>query len=472
MLTPVPQDLLMPPVPLGKYRSAPWPTERMPPGIPYIIGNEAAERFSFYGMRAILYVFMTEHLMSASGAKAVMDKETATEWQHWFMVGVYALPIVGAVISDWLWGKYRTIITLSLAYVAGHAVLAFVDFPTVTGVEPRMLLLTALCLLSIGAGGIKPCVSAHVGDQFGSRNKHLVPRVFQWFYFSINLGAAASMILTPRLLDSFGPGVAFGVPGVLMALATFVFWLGRNKFVHIPPSGHRLFAEIASPDARRAIGNLVPLFLFAMMFFCLFDQTQSRWVEQAKHMHRNVFGIDFNPAEFQAINSIFVLLLIPIFSTVVYPICERAFRVTPLRKIGAGLFVTAGSFVVCAYVEHRIEGGETPHIAWQVLAYIIITAGEILVSITALELAYTQAPKTLKSFMMGVFMLISIAGGNLLTAVVNGQIKALEKAGYQFLTGANYYWAFTAAMLATACLYVVWSQFYRGQTFIQGDETE
>lgn len=442
----------------------------MPPGIPFIIGNEAAERFSFYGMRAILYVYMTEHLRSASGAAAFMDKETATEWQHWFMVGVYALPIVGALVSDWLWGKYRTIITLSLAYVVGHAVLAFVDFPTITGVEPRTLLFVALCLLSIGAGGIKPCVSAHVGDQFGSQNQQLVPRVFQWFYFAINLGAAASMILTPRLLDAFGPGVAFGVPGVLMAVATVVFWLGRNKFVHIPPTGSRIFSEILSPNSRRAIFNLVPLFLFTMMFFCLFDQTQSRWVEQAKHMNRNVMGFDFNPAEFQAVNSIFVLLLVPIFGLVIYPACERFFEVTALKKIGAGLFITAGSFAVCAYVQHRIDVGQTPHIAWQVLAYVIITAGEVLVSITVLEMAYTQAPQTLKSFMMGVFMLISIAGGNVLTAVVNGQIKALEAKGYGFLSGANYYWTFTAAMLATACGYVVWSQFYRGQTYVQGED--
>lgn len=455
----------------SQYRTTPQQIDTMPPGIPYIIGNEVAERFSFYGMRAILYVFMTEHLLSASGTSAVMDKETATEWQHWFMVGVYALPIVGAIISDWLWGKYRTIITLSLAYCAGHGVLALVDFPQVTSAEPKTLLLIALCLLSLGAGGIKPCVSAHVGDQFGHQNQRLLPRIFQWFYFSINLGAAASMILTPRLLDAFGPGVAFGTPGVLMALATFVFWLGRNKFVHIPATGNRLFAEIMSPDSRRAIFNMLPVFIFTMMFFCLFDQTQSRWVEQAKAMNRNVMGFDFNPSEFQAVNSIFVLILVPIFGMAVYPACERFFEVTPLRKIGVGLFVTAASFAICAIVQKWIDGGGRPHIAWQVLAYVIITAGEVLVSITVLELSYTQAPQKIKSFMMGVFMLVAIAGGNVLTAVVNGRIKSLEAGGYQFLTGANYYWTFTIAMVATAVVFVIWSQFYRGQTYIQGDES-
>jgi POT family proton-dependent oligopeptide transporter len=460
----------LPPSARSRYRETPWDTDKMPPGVPYIVGNEAAERFSFYGMRAVLFVFMTQHLLNVHGEPDHMSVEQATEWQHYFIVGVYALPILGAVLADWLWGKYRTIITLSLAYCVGHAILALVDFPHITGIEPKLLLLSALVCLSIGAGGIKPCVSANVGDQFGPRNKHLVPRVFQWFYFSINLGAAGSMILTPILLERFGPAVAFAVPGVLMAVATFVFWLGRHKFAHIPPTGNRIFAEIVSSDGLRAIANLVPLYLFVAMFFCLFDQSTTRWVDQANHMNRDVFGWSFNPASFQATNSIFVLIMIPIFTLLIYPMWERWFRVTPLKKIGVGLFVTAGAFLICAYVQRRIDGGEKPYIGWQVLAYIVLTAGEILVSITALEFSYTQAPKSLKSFIMGVFMLVGIAGGNLITAIVNGQIPAIEKAGYKFLTGANYYWTFTAAMLAMAVVFVVWSQFYRGQTFIQGDD--
>ena len=453
----------------SEYRTTPQQIDTMPPGIPYIIGNEAAERYSYYGMRSILYLYMTEHLLNASGAAAHMDPDTATMWQHRFGFGVYFFPILGALLADWLLGKYRTIVSLSLMYCAGHAVLALVDHPALTGWEPRNLLIMAMIFLSLGAGGIKPCVSAHVGDQFGTKNQHLVPRVFQWFYFAINVGAAASMIITPRLLDRYGPSVAFGVPGILMAVATFVFWLGRYKYAHIPPTGSRVFAEIASPHGRRAIANLVPLYFFVMMFFCLFEQTQSKWVEQAKSMDRTIFGEDFNPAEFQAVNSIFVLIMIPIFSVVLYPAMGRFFEVTPLRKIGIGLFVTAASFVVPALIQARIDGGGQPFIGWQILAYVILTAAEVMVSITALEFSYTQAPRTLKSVVMGIFLL-AIAIGNLLTAEVNGMIKQLEAAGYSFLTGANYYWTFTLAMLLTACIFVVWSQFYRGETFIQGDE--
>jgi len=453
----------------GKDQNTPFDIDTMPPGIPYIIGNEAAERFSFYGMRAILYVFLTEHLIDSSGELATMSETQAKIWQHNFMTAAYFFPIVGAVLSDWLFGKYRTILYLSLVYCAGHAVMSLVDFPLVTQLAPKTCLLLALGMIAIGTGGIKPCVTAHVGDQFGPRNKSLLPRIFFWFYFSINLGSAASTLLTPRLLQWYGPGVAFGVPGVLMALATLLFWMGRNRFVHIPASGNQLFRDIASPVGARAILNLLPLYVLIAMFWCLFDQTTSAWVEQAKFMDRTVLGFEFNPSEAQALNPMLVMILIPLFSYVIYPLVEPYFTLTPLRRIGIGLFLTVPAFALPAWYQMRIDAGGTPHISWQLLAYIVITAAEVMVSITALEFSYTQAPKTMKSFIMGLFML-SVALGNKFTVWVNEYIEAQKEAGATVLSGANYYWFFTFAMLVTAIAYVVWSQFYKGQTFIQGDE--
>lgn len=217
-----------------KPATAPYDIETMPPGIPYIVGNEAAERFSFYGMKAILMIFMTEYLLGSTGELAPMTEPQAKEVMHTFGSAVYFFPLIGAIVSDWLFGKYNMIIWLSLVYCVGHAVMALVDLPQLTGLDPEMTLYIALGLIAIGSGGIKPCVSAHVGDQFGKRNQHLLTRVFQWFYFSINLGSTISTLLVPYLLRAYGPAVAFGVPGVLMALATFVFWMGRHRFVHIP----------------------------------------------------------------------------------------------------------------------------------------------------------------------------------------------------------------------------------------------
>jgi proton-dependent oligopeptide transporter, POT family len=455
----------------SNYLTSPLPSTRMPGGIPYIIGNEAAERFSYYGMSGILFAFLTEYLRDASGSVSPMSKHEATEWTHYFIAAVYAFPILGAILSDWLLGKYRTIISISLLYCVGHAVLALVDFPTLTGLDPRFLLGLGLALLAMGAGGIKPCVSAHVGDQFGELNKHLIPRVFGWFYFSINLGAAASMLLTPWLLAHRGPGWAFGVPGVLMGIATFAFWLGRNKFIHIPPGGTKFFSETFSRDGLRAIANLVPFYLFIFPFFTLFDQTHSSWVEQAKSMDRNFLGFELLPSQLQTVNPFLIMFFIPVFTYAIYPFLSRFFVVTPLRKVGIGLFLTAASFVIIALAQERIDSGHTPHFTWQIIAYIVITAAEVMVSVTALEFSYTQAPKKMKSFVMGLYLLVAIALGNIFTAWINGYIEKQKQLGIAILEGANYYWFFMAVMVAASLLFVLWSQFYRGQTYIQGDDT-
>ncbi len=451
------------------YLTSPVPSEKMPGGIPYIVGNEVAERFSFYGMRAILAIFLTDYLLNASGEHAGLDETKAAELQHHFVAAVYFVPILGAILSDWLLGKYHTILWLSLFYCAGHAVMALVDFPLLTGISPYTLLIVALTLIALGAGGIKPCVSAHVGDQFGTKNQHLLSKVYGWFYFAINLGSTVSTLLTPWLLKNYGPGLAFGVPGVLMAIATFVFWLGRHKFVHVPAGGNKFFSETFSRNGLRAIGNLAPLYLLLAPFWALFDQTQSTWVYQAKELDCVVLGYEILPSQIQAANPILVMILIPLFSYLIYPAIDSIWKLTPLRKIGLGLAITAPAFAIVAWTQMRIDDGETPHLVWQLLAYVVMTAAEVMVSITALEFSYTQAPKKMKSFIMGVYFL-SITLGNEFISLVNSYKSSQEEQGNNVLEGASYFWFFTWAMVITTAIYLVWSQFYRGQTFIQGDE--
>ena len=159
----------------SEYRSKPEDITGMPGGVPYIIGNELAERFSFYGMKAILTVFMTKHLLDAAGQPDPMQDEEAKAIYHLFTAGAYFFPMIGAMISDILWGKYKTILLISLMYCLGHGALALMDLGPVTGAwDMRPFLYLGLVLIAVGAGGIKPCVSAHVGDQFGPGNKHLL----------------------------------------------------------------------------------------------------------------------------------------------------------------------------------------------------------------------------------------------------------------------------------------------------------
>src|SRR6476646_4641552 len=173
-----------------KYLTSPPKITTMPPGVPYIIGNEAAERFSYYGMNGILTIFMSKYLMDRMGNLAVMPT-------------LYILPIFGAFLADALFGKFWVVFWLSIVYCGGHATLALIGSPVAHMVEPRILLAIGLFQIALGAGGIKPCVSTNVGDQFGESNKHLLTRLFNWFYFSINAGSAISTLLIPWLLEPY-----------------------------------------------------------------------------------------------------------------------------------------------------------------------------------------------------------------------------------------------------------------------------
>ncbi|GGY12483.1 MFS transporter [Massilia dura] len=199
----------------------------LPRQIPYIIANEGAERFSFYGMRNILTPFLISTLLLF----VPLEDRTgeAKHVFHTFVIGVYFFPLLGGFLADRFFGKYNTIFWLSLVYVAGHACLAVFE-DNLTGFY------FGLFLIALGAGGIKPLVAAFVGDQFDHTNKKRAKVVYDAFYWIINFGSFFASLLMPLFLKNYGPAVAFGIPGLLMALATLIFWLGNRKYVHVPPA--------------------------------------------------------------------------------------------------------------------------------------------------------------------------------------------------------------------------------------------
>jgi POT family proton-dependent oligopeptide transporter len=442
----------------SKYRTAPVPSSKLPSGIPFIVGNEAAERFSYYGMRAILVVFMTQYMLDSTGASDLMSEEEAKSYYHLFSSAVYFFPVLGAIIADAILGKYRTIIFLSSLYCLGHFFLAIDD--------TRMGLLLGLSLIALGSGGIKPCVSAHVGDQFGKTNSYLLGKIFSWFYFSINLGAFFSSLLTPWLLANHGPSWAFGVPGFFMFIATLLFWMGRNRFVHIPPGGLAFLKETFSREGICSLLKLFLIYIFVAVFWSLFDQTGSSWVLQAEKMDRYLFGIQWLSSQVQALNPVLVILFIPFFSYGVYPLINKFFPLTPLRKISMGFFLAVPAFIIPAWVENQIQMGQAPSIAWQLLSYVFLTAAEVMVSITCIEFSYTQAPKKMKSFVMAGFML-SVSLGNVFTALVNVVIQ--DKQGTSKLIGAEYFLFFAGAMLLAAFIFIPVAMLYKEKYFIQDE---
>ena len=438
------------------YRVSPTISPSMPKGIPYIIVNDVAERFSFYGMRAILVIFMTQYLMTDDGALDTMSEEDATSYFHLFVSTAYFLPILGAILADAFWGKYRTIIILSLIYCAGHLSL-FLD-------DTRLGLIFGLTLIAIGSGGIKPSIASNVGDQFSQANRHLLSRAFSWYYFGINIGSSTSSLMTPWLLENYGPSVAFGVPGIFMLLATVTYWLGRNKFVHVPPAGKSYIEDLMGSEGQRVVKRLLVIYLLVAAFWSLFDQMGSTWVIQAQSLNREIFGYEMLPAQIQAANPFLILILIPIFSYIVYPFMSRFFRVTTKRKMCIGMFLAATPFLVTAWIETQLLNGLIPHIGWQLLAYFLLTTAEVMLIVTCLEFSYTQAPQKMKSFVMAFFYL-SISAGNLFTALVNQIIQRPD--GSSLLEGAMYHLFFAGFMGFFALLFFIYMRYYQEEYIIQ-----
>lgn len=430
----------------------------MPGGIPYIIVNDVAERFSFYGIRAILIVFMTQYVMSGDGVLAPYSREDATTFFHLFVSTAYFLPILGAILADAFFGKYRTIIFLSLVYCAGHFAL-FVD-------DTRVGLFLGLTLIALGSGGIKPSVASHVGDQFGKSNQHLLSRAYSWYYLGINIGSSISSLMTPWLLQHYGPAVAFGVPGVFMLLATLTFWMGRTQFVHIPPAGRSYFKDVFGPEGKQVFKRLVIIYVLVAAFWSLFDQMGSTWVLQAERMDKNVFGYEMLAGQITAVNPFLILVLIPVFTYGIYPLMGRLFEVTVKRKMVMGMFLAATPFLVTAWIETLIQNGGTPHISWQLLAYFLLSTAEVMLVITCMEFSYTQAPKRMKSLVMAFFYL-SISAGNLFTAVVNQFIQNPD--GSSKLEGASYHLFFACFMATAALLFAIYMRFYKVENIVQDE---
>jgi len=453
------------------YLTSPPNLTGMPPGVPYIIGNEAAERFNYYGMKSILTVFMAHYILNQSGVLAPMSPNEAYKYTHYFVSGVYYLPIVGAIIADGWLGKYRTILWLSIVYCFGSLTLACLDTSWGIAVGQRTMLAIGLGLICIGSGGIKPCVSANVGDQFGESNKHLLSKMFGWFYFSINAGSFISSIICPWMLanGALGPRWAFGIPGISMVIATIFFWAGRRKMVHVPPSGLGYLREaFLTREGLTILARIAMVYFFILFFWALWGMSNGvEWTLQAEKMDLHWLGLNLIAAQVQTANPILILICIPLTNYVIYPAIDRVFPLTPLRKIGIGLFLTAFSFVVIVWIQGQIDQGLKPSINWQLLGYVILTLGETMVSITGLEFSYTQAPNSMKSSVMALWLLF-IASGEFFVGLFNAWDVNAD--GTKKLTDYQYFSFFTIVMFVAAAVFVVLACFYKGRTYLQSQQ--
>ncbi|KAF1690464.1 oligopeptide:H+ symporter [Pseudoxanthomonas taiwanensis] len=503
---------------------------RMPRQIANIIGNEACERFSFYGMRNILVQFLITSTLLQYIAEGPERELAAKDVMHTFMIGVYFFPLLGGWLADRFFGKYHTILWFSLVYCAGHACLALFE-------HSRAGFFTGLALIALGAGGIKPLVASFMGDQFTQANKHLARVVFDAFYWIINFGSLFASLTMPLFLKNHGPAVAFGIPGLLMFVATFVFWLGRKRYVMLPPArpdeDPHAFSKVirtallarapgqgrpglwlawaglalaagalalapalgivialclalvlvlagvgggawvqlervrgvhpdAAVDGVRNVLRVLVIFALTTPFFSLFDQKASTWVIQGNAMTRPDW---FVSSQMQALNPALVMILIPFNNLVLYPLLRRlGCEPTALRRMTAGIAFSGLAWIVVGTLQVVMDGGQPMSIAWQILPYALLTFGEVLVSATGLEFAYSQAPTAMKGVVMSFWNLTTTIG-NLWVLLANAAVRneaVLEGiAGTGLSTTAFQMFFFAAFALVAALVFGLYARGYR-----------
>ncbi|XP_053759405.1 solute carrier family 15 member 2 isoform X1 [Panthera pardus] len=423
-----PQPLSLPKKPPPKICGSNYPLS-----IAFIVVNEFCERFSYYGMKAVLTLYFLYFLH--------WNEDTSTSIYHAFSSLCYFTPILGAAIADSWLGKFKTIIYLSLVYVLGHVVKSLGALPILGGqMVHTVLSLVGLSLIALGTGGIKPCVAAFGGDQFEEKHAEERTRYFSVFYLSINAGSLISTFITPMLrgdVQCFGEdcyALAFGVPGLLMVIALVVFAMGSKIYRKPPPEGNIVsqvvkciwfaisnrFNNRSGDIPKRqhwldwaaekypkqlimdvkALTRVLFLYIPLPMFWALLDQQGSRWTLQATRMNGNLGVFVLQPDQMQVLNPLLVLIFIPLFDLVIYRLVSKCgINFSSLRKMAVGMILASLAFAVAAAVELKINRMTPPQPGPQEIFLQVLNLADDEVKVTVLgDENNTLLEESLRSF--------------------------------------------------------------------------
>jgi dipeptide/tripeptide permease len=467
-----PQQKIEPAIPpVNESPPAPVPNTH-PTGFWFFFWGEFAERCSYYGMRAILPLYMT--------ARLGMEDGTATTWYSTFKMACYFLPLLGGYLADRYFGKYWTIVGFSVPYVVGQFLIGIVEHFSPGFQRDAMLLLT-FALLAGGSGVIKPNISSLMGltyDQQRPGNVPLRANAFLWFYFSINVGSTISMVLVPVLRNKYGYQNAFLFPAALMVLALAAFAAGK-KFYATETVGP---APPVPPEERReqwqVLASLFGIFGLLVFFWVVYEHNDNLWVYFTRDrvdltapgwvpgwftQEVEVDGIKHQqvaPDQFQFINAALILVLVPL-STWFWPRVDPTGRRFPHTfKMLIGFLFTASAPAALAAAGYLSAGGAKVSMGWIVLAYFLLTVGEVLVYGTGLDLSYAYAPARMKGFVTACF-LVTNALGNLINSVYAPLYRSDRGTGGLIAPAEYFVMDAVIALAAAVAFYFVGRRFNR-----------
>ncbi|HEX2656615.1 MAG TPA: peptide MFS transporter [Polyangia bacterium] len=429
------------------------PPLKQPKGLYLLFNVEMWERFSFYGMRAFLILF----LISNAGGFG-WSKEDAHKLYSWYAALVYLTPLLGGFLADRVLGTHKAILIGSVLITSGHFCLAFPSTPTFFG---------GLALIILGTGFHKSNISTMVGQLYqpgdGRRDAG-----FTIFYMGINAGAFLGQIVCGFLAKDprFGWHWGFGAAGVGMAIGTTVYVIRKRKVLGTIGDAPAARARVTNSDAvaqppvaltsveKRRILAIVILAVFNIFFWSAFEQAATSMnLFAEERTNRTFFGWLMPAPWFQTTNALTIMLFAPAFARLWTLLAARGREPsTPAKFIWSLLLVAAG-FAVMVFGALGSEGGARVSALWLVAAYVLHTWGELCLSPVGLSMVTKLAPARLGSVMMGLWF-GSFSVSEWVGARIAGQIEKIEKGQLFHLLGgqADFFLIFVIVPLIGAAL--------------------
>jgi proton-dependent oligopeptide transporter, POT family len=384
-----------------------------PRALSYLFATEMWERFSYYGMRALLVLYMVKYLLDPERARGViglsalktvfenlfgtLDTQPFASQIYGFYTGlVYLTPVLGGLLADRVLGQRRTVIAGAALMAIGHFVMAF-----------EQLFLFALGLLILGNGAFKPNISTQVGALYASGDRRR-DRAFSVFYVGINLGAFLAPLVCGTLGENFGWHFGFAAAGVGMTTGLIIYLLATP---HLPKDAFARRAKFRAPidrKGRQSIAALLLLFVPVSLFWATYEQqgnTIALWADQ--FTDRRIFGGDIPVTWFQAFNPFMIFCFTPFI--VAFWRHQASREPSTTMKLAIGCALTAVAYLIMATAAWNAGTGKASWI-WLLGYFVVITIGELYLSPTSLSLVTKVAPRSLLSMMMGVWLATSFAG--------------------------------------------------------------
>jgi POT family proton-dependent oligopeptide transporter len=425
-------------------RSAPGDFLGHPRGLSFLFATEMWERFSYYGMRALLVLYMVKYLLIEGRAENVIGLATLKSGLEWifgplgvqpfsshiygFYTGfVYLTPFFGGLIADRWLGQHRTIVIGASLMAAGHFMMAF---------EP--LFLFALFALILGNGCFKPNMSAQVGTLYQPGDPRR-DRAYSIFYVGINLGAFMAPIVCGTLGETVGWHYGFGAAGIGMMIGLITYLIALRSYSLPPDELHRAQAkgELHKPltgTEWRAIVALLILFLPNCLFWATYEQqgnTIALWADDYTDRSINllVWKGEIPTTWFQAFNPFMIFAFTPFVIALWAWQAKRGSEPSSVTKMSFGCFGVALANLIMVGAAWQSGGAPDASWLWLFFYFVVITIGELYLSPVGLSLVSKVSPPRMVSMMMGVWLGTSFVG-NFISGWLGSFWSSMDKASF------------------------------------------